>query len=73
MEWTSLQIGKEHVIRTSAINEYYGYSITDELEAWIYEEYPDQAENLLKMVRKRKDEWKRVNKEIVANIVNGDK
>lgn len=69
-EWNNtLKISKGHTIKSSAINEWYVLNITDEIEAWIMDEYPDIQNELMADVKKRRKEGKKVNKEIVVNII----
>jgi len=70
MQAPTIKISKWHTIRTNAVNEWYEYNITDELEAWIMEEYPQYQKQLMEELRIRRKEWKRVNKEIIVNILN---
>lgn len=63
-----LKIGEWHSIRTKAVNERYWVNITNELEAWIDDNYKSHYQEIMQIVKQREKEWLRVNKEIVANI-----
>lgn len=58
-----------HSVKTAAINEWYRLEITDEIEAWIMDEFPSIKDELMKDVNERKKSWQKVSKEIVWNIV----
>lgn len=49
----TIKIGKEHVIRTSAINEYYGYNCTDEIEIRVTVTYPEYEQKIMAMIHDR--------------------
>lgn len=63
-----IKIADGHTIRTKSVNERYAYNVTDELEAWIDETYPDINVKLIEEMKARIKKKMRVNKEIMANI-----
>lgn len=70
MSADTIKISEGHTIRTKAINERYEYNITDEIEAYIMEEYPHLQGELIAKIKQRRKEEKRVTKEVVNNIVD---
>lgn len=68
MSAETIKISPWHSIRTKAINEWYELNITDEIEAYIMDEYPDIQTQLLEEMKKRRKEGKRVSKVIVNNV-----
>ena len=71
MATDALKIWECHSIRTKAINERYGYNVTDDLEVRVDENYKELSNEIMAVVRKRRKDGERVNKEIVANIAEG--
>ena len=65
----TIKIGKEHVIRTSAINEYYWYNCTDEIEIRVTVNFPEIEQKVMAMIADREKAWLPVNKAIVGNLV----
>ena len=55
-------------IRKTSIHDFYSYNVTDELEAWIEDTYPDIKNDLKQEKEKREKEGFRNNKEIIQNI-----
>ena len=49
----TIKIGKEHIIRTSAINEYYGYNCTDEIEIRVTVNFPEIEQKIMAIVADR--------------------
>lgn len=46
MSAETIKISTWHSIRTKAINEWYEYNVTDEIEAYIMDEYPQIQDQL---------------------------
>lgn len=69
----TIKIGKEHVIRTSAINEYYGYNCTDEIEIRVTVTYPEYEQKIMAMIHDREKAWLPVNRAIVVNLIEAIK
>ena len=70
----TIKIAEGHYIRTKAINERYAYNVTDEIEVYIDDNFPDHSQEIKKIIDDRRKAWQRVNKEIVniihENIIN---
>lgn len=68
MKAQTLVIWRNHIIRTSAINEYYELNMTNEVDLFIEEEFPDISEEITRIVAERRRNGMRVTKAIVTNI-----
>jgi hypothetical protein len=64
----SLQVGKEHSIRCKAINEWYGYNSTDELDIYVLQNFKNKYNEIMEIIQQRKKANLTISKEVIANI-----